>query len=84
MVVFVDLDDDIEPPELSSLKTKAPIGWYQADRIPAAPNNQTPKRPPEKLNERTNPNKNAITEALGCYPSVFPAPVIASCTHISI
>ena len=74
MVVFIDLDDDVETPELSSLNAKAPIGWYQTDRIPAALNTQTPKESLEKLNERTNPNKNAVTEALGCYPSVLPGP----------
>jgi hypothetical protein len=74
MVVFIDLDDDVEPPELSSLKTKAPISWYQNDHIPAAPNTHSPKKYLEKLNERTNPNKNAVTEALGCYPSVLPLP----------
>ena len=72
MVVFIDLGDDVEPPELSSLKTNALSGWYQTDRIPAAPNTQTPKKSLGKLNERMNPNKNAVTEALGCYPSVLP------------
>lgn len=74
MVVFIDLDDDVEPPELklNSLKTGAPIAWYHNDRIPAAPNAHTPKQCLEKLNDRTNPNKIAMTEALGCYPSVLP------------
>jgi hypothetical protein len=72
MVVFIDLDDDIEPPELSSLKTKAPVGRYQSDRVPATASMNLPKRFLEKLNDRTNPNKNVVTEALGCYPSVPP------------
>jgi hypothetical protein len=80
MVVFIDLDDDVEPPELSSLRTKAPIGWFQTDHILAAPNTQTPKKSPEKINERMNPNKNAVTEALGCYPSVLQPIVTALCT----
>ena len=64
MVVFIDLDDDVEPPELSSLKTKAPEGWYQTDRIPATANAPKLKDSLEKLDERINPNKNAVTEAL--------------------
>jgi hypothetical protein len=72
MVVFIDLDDDVEPPELNVLKTKAPIGWYQIDHISITSNIQEPQVYLEKLDERKNPNRNAVTEALGCYPSVSP------------
>jgi hypothetical protein len=60
MVLFVDLEDEnAEPPEIVTPH------WQ--------PFNERALRPVNTgaLDEgRVNPNKNAITEALGCYPYV--------------
>jgi hypothetical protein len=76
MVLFVDLDDEAEPPErvgvtphwsqlsnngiLRSLSTIAGLNMKEGDG-----------------EARENPNKNAITEALGCYPYVPPCQQIS-------
>lgn len=68
MVVFIDLDDEAEPPELSSNRPEAPKHWFQNDHANGISRTYTLKTSERKLNERVNPNKNAVTEALGCYP----------------
>jgi hypothetical protein len=61
MVVFVDLEDEKEPPEQLHRGFQKPVwGGFGDDdagivRIGAEEG-------------RENPNKNACTEALGCYP----------------
>lgn len=62
MVVFVDLEDESEPPELSN-----------GSRLNLNLHGGLMKRPLELQEKevdkgRVNPNKNSITEALGCYP----------------
>jgi hypothetical protein len=62
MVVFVDLEDESEPPELSN--------W---SRLSLNLHGGLMNRPLELQEKevdkgRVNPNKNSITEALGCYP----------------
>ena len=65
MVVFVDLDDDPEPPELSACRLEAVGSWSHV----GIPNRaKAGIVSPERLHERANPNKNAVTEAIGCYP----------------
>jgi len=64
MVVFVDLDNDPEPLELSSGRPEVLGHWSHTSVY-----NRTKSEiiSPERLYERENPNKNAVTEALGCY-----------------
>jgi hypothetical protein len=67
MVIFIDLDDEAEPPELGAAKHQAPRHWSQIGLgrcIPQVNGNDAK----ESVYERPNPNKNALTEALGCYP----------------
>jgi len=63
MVLFVDLEDDAEPPEIVTPH------WSQLNRgvFRSLP---TINREFSNVGDgsRENPNKNAITEALGCYP----------------
>jgi hypothetical protein len=72
MVLFVDLDEEIEPPEI-----RRPGGMQMTGK--AWMQNGIPTRsdiiegmaaPPGAggLEERINPNRNALTEAMGCYP----------------
>jgi len=68
MVVFVDLDDDPEPPELGSHRNDAPRPWSETKLAYNPTGVQTIKTPTIKLTERSNPNRNVVTEALGCYP----------------
>src|SRR5271156_5691068 len=70
MVVFIDLDDEAEPPELSFNGPEAPKHWFQTDHANSIARTHTLQGSEEMLKERINPNKNAVTEALGCYPSV--------------
>jgi hypothetical protein len=65
MVVFVDLDDESEPPELRSQPPKS-SGTYRQTGI--AVRTRAENGVSDGLAERVNPNKNAVTEALGCYP----------------
>lgn len=71
MVVFVDLEDEAEPPE----KMLSSRQWDKLDL------NRNPPGGADAFSSRTqgiaglgeeegrvNPNKNAVTEALGCYP----------------
>jgi hypothetical protein len=61
MVLFVDLDDEVEPPELKGFEERrfSVRSWEDRDigglRIAS-------------VEERENPNRNGMTEALGCYP----------------
>lgn len=77
MVVFVDFEDDSEPPEqvgneLSHLQNginrfQKPVwgGFGEANKGANALELTLDQ------DDRVNPNKNVITEALGCYPSVL-------------
>lgn len=74
MVVFLDLEDDVEPSDqlgngLRHLQNgingfKKPVwgGFGEADIGSIARNLSL------KEDGRHNPNKNAITEGMGCYP----------------
>ena len=84
MVVFVDLDDDVPPDDphadrgklipysrlsIHSRGTKNLAEEYEdCDRSPA-------ERCGEAGQERPNPNLNAVSAALGCYPFVTPTPL---------
>jgi len=63
MVVFVDLDESDEPPEHWSLR-----GHHHGilGGLPGLSRKQALQDV-----RRVNPNKNSITEALGCYPYVY-------------
>ncbi|TVY14254.1 hypothetical protein LARI1_G007627 [Lachnellula arida] len=66
MVVFVDLDDESEPPEVG--------GHWDVRRFGLGNTvSEKEKEEVENVNEekRDNPNRNASTEALGCYPVVI-------------
>lgn len=64
MVIFVDLEDESEPPESvphwSQLQQHGGIG-SMLSLIDLSLKDGL-------QHDRGNPNKNAITEALGCYP----------------
>lgn len=61
MVLFVELEDEgSEPPELRTLQER---GWSAKDGMGV-----------ERLrlgDDRENPNRNSMSEALGCYPYVY-------------
>ena len=65
MVLFVDLEDEnAEPPEVVTNH------WQRFKERDLRTANTT------SLDERrVNPNKNATTQALGCYPYVPPLPL---------
>lgn len=64
MVIFVDLDDESEPPEELRLRghwdVRDVVGRYGAGRVV--------KEKEVDEGQRENPNRTAFTEALGCYP----------------
>ncbi|KAG0652000.1 hypothetical protein D0Z07_1154 [Hyphodiscus hymeniophilus] len=60
MVLFVDLEDEIEPPEIvTDHWQNSHRRGFSAVKIAASDDG------------RVNPNKNATTEALGCYPIIM-------------
>lgn len=69
MVVFVELDDNDEPPERS-------LHWMQhhhqdhgVGRLPMRPSSGKNAQAVDDGEERPNPNREmAVTRALGCYP----------------
>lgn len=72
MVLFIDLDEEIEPPEIrrpsgvqmtgkSWMQNGIPIKSDIVEAMAASPG-------AGRLEERINPNRNALTEAMGCYP----------------
>jgi hypothetical protein len=65
MVVFVDLEDEGEPPEIVSSRQ-----WEKLDlnRNPPGADAFRAQGIAGLEEGRVNPNKNAVTEALGCYP----------------
>jgi hypothetical protein len=67
MVVFVDLDEESEPPERA-------LHWGLLNQHGGFGNLPSLRalslKEGGKVDGRENPNKNAITEALGCYPYV--------------
>jgi hypothetical protein len=68
MVIFVDLDDEAEPPELGAVKHQVPQHWSQIGLGRCISQVNGNDAIAETASERPNPNKNALTEALGCYP----------------
>jgi hypothetical protein len=78
MAVFVDLEEETEPPEVQTGNGRAL--WDVRDRNPALRHRELRgmegKRAvagnegqQEEVEEtRPNPNRNMITQALGCYP----------------
>ncbi|RDL37587.1 uncharacterized protein BP5553_05020 [Venustampulla echinocandica] len=66
MVVFVDLDDENEPPEDPRLRSQH---WTRTSLNEQGDGKKDID--PNKAVTRDNPNKSAITEALGCYPIVI-------------
>lgn len=63
MVLFVDLEDETEPPE------NVTNHWHNLNQSAFGPSNSAALE-----DRRVNPNKNATTEALGCYPYVHSVP----------
>lgn len=63
MVVFVDLDDENEPPEDPRLRSQH---WSRTGLSEQWDGKRDTD--PNKAATRDNPNKSAVTEALGCYP----------------
>ncbi len=68
MVVFIDLDDELEPPELRDLNAVVAPHWSQPGYDRVLLKSYAPESALETLSVRDNPNRNALTEALGCYP----------------
>ena len=66
MVVFVDLDDETEPPEVGGHWDVKRFGLGNV----VSEKEKDKEEVVENANEekRDNPNRNASTEALGCYP----------------
>ncbi|KAI1501510.1 hypothetical protein F5X99DRAFT_382779 [Biscogniauxia marginata] len=83
MALFVDLDDEGEPPQphqqhLYGLKPDWNGDLAKQQHPPSgaagsvtAPNGVANGRPAADHHERENPNRNGMTEALGCYPIVM-------------
>jgi hypothetical protein len=65
MVVFVDLEEESEPPERAQHWS---LHGLHANHVGFGIGGLTLKEGVQ----RDNPNKNAITEALGCYPYFLP------------
>lgn len=68
MVVFVDLDDESEPPEDPRLR-----GHWDVNRFIGAGSvvvEKEKEKEAKKVDEeqRENPNRTPFTQALGCYP----------------
>jgi len=63
MVVFVDLDDEAEPPEDPRLR-----GYWDVRRFGVGDVVSEKEVKGADEVKRENPNKCAFTEALGCYP----------------
>lgn len=71
MVVFVDLDDESEPPEDPRLKIIWDVNGHAGIVGRFGPGNSVPGKEMKSADEaekRENPNKTPFTEALGCYP----------------
>ena len=71
MVVFLDLEDDAEPPE----QMRAREHWSMQHGTVGVLRSLSIRgeRGVDVTNERENPNKEkAITKALGCYPYAYP------------
>ncbi len=69
MVLFVDLDDeDVEPPEHLGYGGPASPHWSQPGFERNASQPQTSEVVGREALERLNLNRNAMSEALGCYP----------------
>ena len=60
MVVFVDLEDESEPPEQ--------VHWSQRSHNTEFGSLGLQKFAGLSFGVRENPNRNAVAEALGCYP----------------
>lgn len=72
MVVFVDLEDESEPPEDPRLRSHwdmnghaGIIGRFGVGHTVA---DKETEKDEERGESRDNPNKTAFTEALACYP----------------
>ncbi|KAI9647804.1 hypothetical protein NHQ30_004192 [Ciborinia camelliae] len=77
MVVFVDLEDDSEPPEQIVNGLKHLQNGFNGFQKPVWGGFEEANKGAKSARElaleedgRENPNKNALTEALGCYPII--------------
>jgi hypothetical protein len=68
MVVFVDLEEDAEPPELKIAQGHWPRTVPVIDNRAISGHGRTLDGREDQMLERLNPNRNALTEAMGCYP----------------
>jgi len=72
MVVFVDLDDESEPPEDPRLRSHWDINGHAGviGRFGVRNGVVVPEKEGKTADEgqRDNPNRTVVTEALGCYP----------------
>jgi hypothetical protein len=68
MVVFVDLDDESEPPEDPRLRAHWDIHGRAGVIRRFGVGNKEGKT---DEGQRDNPNRTVVTEALGCYPYVY-------------
>ena len=74
MARFIELDDDETPPDLPGAKPRwHGLGAGEAftqygTAISGAPSDGTGREEAHELPVRENPNRNSMTEALGCYP----------------
>lgn len=65
MVVFVDLDDETEPPEHGISEEQWAMKRIDGDSNAGARPGNIAGHP---VQTRSNPNRNALTQAMGCYP----------------
>jgi len=70
MVLFVDLEDEVEPPELNGVTPYWSRGGFEHGGIGERRSLPVRLKQGDRGVERGNPNKNAVTEALGCYPII--------------
>jgi hypothetical protein len=69
MVVFFDLEDDLEPPEKFALKEQVHWSRLGADDVDARRDICGGVGESDGgVQVRPNPNMNPMTESLGCYP----------------
>lgn len=72
MVVFVDLDDPFEHRGISAEKPfpqlMVPVATADSAEFPPSPTSSDDEREDATHDELDNPNRNAFSAALSCYP----------------
>ena len=68
MVLFVDLEEDSEPPEQGVAPHWSQLNQHGGREFTDLQRLGGLSLGAGKTDERVNPNRNAVAEALGCYP----------------